>query len=180
MSIGLLLLIIVFMMIKTDKLVCGVLSYKTASVILLGFPVLSFIQAFLSKYIEAENSFEVHVNDFMFFVFVCTCLSALIGIELKKVSLTTPILLALLLIIFALLATCIQYIVGYFDFTKGQFSSRFVSVQFQYALIAELVSLYAFQIIFTLFMDLFGEDLPSKSKQTSKSKPSSDAPILNV
>ncbi|XP_065204717.1 uncharacterized protein LOC135834694 [Planococcus citri] len=175
---GFMLILLVYQ-IGEKKLICGVFSCKTASIILISFPVLSFIQAFISKYIEAENSFEVHTNDFLILVFVCTCISGLFGIELKKEFLIIPFSIAIMLIIVASLASCILNIVFYFDFNKGQFRSHSASVEFRYAVIIELVSLSTFFIIST-FLTQFGDEQPSVSKPTSKSKPSSEAPTINV
>ncbi|XP_065204718.1 uncharacterized protein LOC135834695 [Planococcus citri] len=179
MSIILLLLIIVLMMIKTNKLVCGVFSYKTASIAVLSCPVLSFIQSFISKYIEAENSFEFQTADFIGFFFVCIGISGLIGIEKEKPSLMKPFLLTMWVLIATAFTVAIMCIIDHFDFKKGEFSPS-DSKKFQYALIIGLTTLYGGQILLTHYVNLLGEDQPFKSTKASESKPPSKALINNV
>ncbi|XP_065204720.1 uncharacterized protein LOC135834697 [Planococcus citri] len=190
MCISWLLFLIIFMMINLinqvnkKKLLWGGFSYETATIILLCFPVITFFQSVLTRWVESENFFEeLQFKDLTMFIIVCACISGIIGIELRKFSLVRPAYLAIWIMIVACFAYCIQAIVSRFDFKKGEFSSRFVSIQFQYAVIVEFVSIYAFLIMSTVIVDLVREHLPSISTQTSTSKsikPSSEVPIVNV
>ncbi|XP_065204716.1 uncharacterized protein LOC135834693 [Planococcus citri] len=171
-----LLLLIFVLTIKTEKL----FSYKTVSIAFLSFPVLSFIDGFISKFIETEGSFEVKTTDLIALFLVCTCICGLIGIEKKKEFLLSPVLLVILILIVGALTTCIHHIVEDFDFKNAQFKSRDVSVQFQYAVIVEFLLIYAGHVILVHYWDLLDEYQPPKSTQTSKSNPSSEALIINV
>ncbi|XP_065203455.1 uncharacterized protein LOC135833608 [Planococcus citri] len=163
-----LLFILIFkMMIITKKLVCLVFSNRTLSIVLLSFPVLSLIQAFISKCIEAENSFKIQTDEFILFFIACTCISGLIGVELKKPSLMKPVLLAMWILFAAVLTAAVMCIVDHFDFEKVEFSSRDVSIQFQRALLIGLLLYHAGHIILFHYWDLLAEYQPPKSTQTS-------------